>query len=493
MLTHGTSRGSAIFSLGNPPQKGYDSTTKPQGKAAVHTKTANTKGPAAPRLGSVQREWYAVLAALAVTALAFYALNILTCLHTDDFSYTYTFAVKEGKYRISNLYQLFLSQRNHYRVMNGRAVVHTLAQLFLMWGKPVFDLLNTAAFLALGVLIYRHASPTGAPLRPLLLLAPFALLWGTAPAFGESFLWLVGACNYLFSILIILLALLPVTRALDRGFAPAAWWKSALYFFPCLLAGWTNENNSVAFVVILLCCAAGLLIARRRPPAWLWLGLAGSVAGCLLLLLSPGQAVRLAGQGGFGGLGVWVGRGLAITKRLFFYLWLPLVLSAAAFIHGLRDKRPVSGLLRPGLFCLAGLAATYSMILSPAFPPRAWSGPVVFFSITLLALWRWAFPAPWEHKRLAAGLTALTLLLAAGSYVYGARDLLSTRRAFQAREAYIAQELAAGRREVSLSPIYGHTRWNCYGEDGDLGDDPTQWPNTAYAMYYGLTQVSKAE
>ena len=54
------------------------------------------------------------------------------------------------------------------------------------------------------------------------------------------------------SILFILLALLPVTAALDDGFAPMSGWKTPLYFLLCILAGWTNENNSVALVVIFL-------------------------------------------------------------------------------------------------------------------------------------------------------------------------------------------------------------------------------------------------
>ena len=128
---------------------------------------------------------WGILLGLAAVAAAFYALNLLTCLYADDYSYTYTFAVTEGKYRISNLYELFLSQLNHYQVMNGRTVVHT------------------AAFVALGCLIYRNGYGKSGELRPAVLFCVFALLWVVTPAFGESFLWLVGSCNYLFGILFI--------------------------------------------------------------------------------------------------------------------------------------------------------------------------------------------------------------------------------------------------------------------------------------------------
>lgn len=435
-----------------------------------------------------------VILGLAAVAAAFYALNLLTCLYADDYSYTYTFAVTEGKYRISNLYELFLSQRNHYLVMNGRTVVHTLAQLFLMWGKPVFNILNTIAFVGLGLLIYRHGSPKSGEFRPAQLFCVFLLLWVVTPAFGESFLWLVGSCNYLFGILLILLALLPVTAALDEGFTPKPGWKTALYFGLCVLAGWTNENNSVALVVIFLCGILWMLATKQRVPAWVWAGLAGSVIGCLLLLLSPGEATRLANSGGFGGLGVWLRRFVSISGRLVVYLGLELGLIVLFFLRGLLSKRPRKDLLKPGIFFLAGLASTYSMILSPQFPTRTWSGPVVFFAVALIALWRWAEPEPDRtHRGVVIAVSAVALLFFSATYVRAAQDLNETRHAVKLREAAITEALAAGERDVTLSPVHGETKWNCYQKYDDLNDDPTQWPNTAYAMYYGLDSVSKTK
>ena len=57
---------------------------------------------------------WGVIAGLAAVAAAFYALNVLTCLYADDYSYTYTFAVTEGKYRISNLYELWCTPWHSY-------------------------------------------------------------------------------------------------------------------------------------------------------------------------------------------------------------------------------------------------------------------------------------------------------------------------------------------------------------------------------------------
>jgi hypothetical protein len=273
-----------------------------------------------------------------------------------------------------------------------------------------------------------------------------------------------------------------------------AGWKTALYFVLCVLAGWTNENNSVALVVIFLCCVAWLLATKQKVPAWVWLGLLGSVIGCLLLLLSPGEATRLANAGGFGGLRTWIRRFVSISAHLLAYLGMELALIVLFFIAGLRKKRPIRGLLLPGIFVLAGLASTYSMILSPAFPTRTWSGPVVFFTIALVALGHWVEPKPEKDHRTFTVVIAVLVVLAIGlTYVRAVQDLNETRHAVRLRETYIAEELAAGHREITLSPIHGQTKWNCYQKYDDLNDDPTQWPNTAYAMYYGFDTVSKTK
>lgn len=438
---------------------------------------------------------WGTLAGLLAIAAAFYALNVLTCLYTDDFSYRYTFAVTTGKYPISNLFQLYLSQRNHYRVMNGRTVAHVLAQLFLMWGKPAFNVINTAAFMALGLLIYRHGTGRGARLRPLCLFSVFAALWLLPPNFGESFLWLVGSCNYMYGLLFILPALLPVSRLLDEPDAPPmAGWKVPPYFILCVLAGWTVENASVALVAAFLCCVLLLAAAKRRIPLWLWAGLAGSVIGCMLLLLSPGQALRLANSAGMGGVRTWIRRAVGITARLAACLGAELAAMAVIFALGMKKKRPVKGLLKPAVFAVAGLAAVYSMVLSPACPNRVWSAPVALFTVALVSLWHWTWPEPVSGRRGAViAVSALLILASAGAYAWAARDLAATRAQFISREADIARVKAAGGTEVAVTPISGRTRWNCYNEAGEyLSEDPTEWPNTAYAMYYELETVYMA-
>ena len=108
-----------------------------------------------------KRARYTLILGLALTAAAFFALNCMTPFYADDYSYMFTYAADAPKARITNLYELWLSQLNHYKVMNGRAVVHTLVQLFLMGeGRMLFNICNTLVFLGLGFAAYGAAFGT---------------------------------------------------------------------------------------------------------------------------------------------------------------------------------------------------------------------------------------------------------------------------------------------------------------------------------------------
>lgn len=59
--------------------------------------------------------------------IAVYVLNYYTPLYADDYSYSFSYLNGE---RIVSFSQLIDSQIAHYQKVNGRSVVHFLAQLF---------------------------------------------------------------------------------------------------------------------------------------------------------------------------------------------------------------------------------------------------------------------------------------------------------------------------------------------------------------------------
>lgn len=446
---------------------------------------------------TVKKTVSVVLLAIALLAVAvlFYKLNEITPLYKDDYSYSYTFAVKENKFRIESFDEVIASQINHYKVMNGRAVSHTLAQTFLMYGKSVFNLINTLAFAVLCYLCAVH----GTGRRSVSFIYPliaFSVLWFATPAFGQSFLWLTGACNYLWGIFIILLFLTPLTLAYNGTKGMSITTKIILvpiYFVFGIVAGNTNENTSAALMVVSFLYIVFLTFKYKKFPFWTLSGFFGNIAGFLMLILAPGQQTRLDSNGGFGSLGVWLDRFKNISVMLYEKLGILVGIILLLWIVGFIRKRYFINIIPSLIFFVGGLASVYSMILSPYFPDRVWSGPCVFFAVSLIGAFEFAFDGyKFSVSAATSAVLAVIIIISIGyTYPKAYTALNTTYNAVCDREEAITLSKREGRSEVELESIYGYSKYDPYDKYGDLNDDPTTWPNTALAMYFGLDEVRK--
>lgn len=433
-----------------------------------------------------------ILCVVAVLALAaaFFALNVLTPLYVDDYSYCFTFT-KEVKQRVTSLELLVKSQLGHYRYMNGRTVAHTLAQIYLALGKPVFNVVNTGAFLLLAWAM--QALMTGKrTFSPPLFLFSAAGLWLFAPAFGQDFLWLTASCTYHHCVLFILLYQIPFRRACAEGESAGGWLRAALFFPLGVVTGWSQENAAVAMLVMTV---GWMVVCRMRGHAlrgWMFTGLAGNLVGLALMLLSPGQTLRLAHDGGMGGLGTWLKRALSITAHAGYYLLIPaLVFLAAAVWRLKKDGWSREGLekwLPTAVFLLGSLACAYSMILSPQFPARAW-GPVLILTLITAGSALTLCPDLRPPRAVTAVGCAVVAVAVLWTYAGAARSLSRLSEQVAQRDAQARAAAERGEREVTLAPIQGDNRYNCYEPFADLSPNSADWPNTAIAMYYGLDAV----
>ncbi len=443
-----------------------------------------------------RRERFLLAGGLAMAAALFYCLNLITPLYADDYSYSYTFAADTEKYRIGTLHDIWLSQLNHYQVINGRAIVHSLVQLLLIWDRSVFNVVNTLAFLALGFAVYFAAYGSFRQLRAAPLFAVYILLWLSMPGFGQSCLWLTGSVNYMFTALGVLLFLMPYRSDSPEGRHGAL--KAALMLPAGLLAGWSSEAVCLAGLAaaVLLCARRAALGGKLR--FWMFTGLLGMLCGAALLFLAPGQSVRSDGMGGLGNLSVWLSRIPGVTRDAVKYLALPgalgLMLLAVSVYRSRGDG--VLGWLRRYYAALvwlcAALISAYAMCAAPYFPLRAWCAPAVFAAAAVLSAFA-AAPLPPIPRRLKCAAAALVCAACLWTYSTAVRDISATAAANGARLESIASQKASGQGEIVLEPLTGHTRWNCYPPEGDLNDDPDVWPNTALAMYFGVERVLKAD
>ena len=202
----------------------------------------------APAGRDARRERVLFLCGLAASFALMLALNAQTPLMMDDYDYSFSWSTGE---RLSGLADILRSQAAHYRIWGGRSVVHALAQLFLYWGKPVFNAFSAAMYVLLLLEILALSGRREGPRRDVLLLAAQTELLAFIPFFGTVFLWLDGACNYLFGTALALVPLLIAESEREGGFFDSGWRRGALALPLCFLAGWTNENTACGVLAVM--------------------------------------------------------------------------------------------------------------------------------------------------------------------------------------------------------------------------------------------------
>ena len=184
---------------------------------------------------SKKQQTIIILASIFIMMLV---LNLLTPLLADDYSYS----LSTDNTKINSLMDIINYQIQHYLHWGGRTVAHTIAQCFLMFPKFIFSIVNSLMYIILIYLIYLHAKDNSTTQKPILLLLIHLGLWFLLPVFGQTCLWLVGSCNYLWTTVIILLLLLQYRKSSGNNDTI----KQVIgTFLLGIIAGWTNENTSV--------------------------------------------------------------------------------------------------------------------------------------------------------------------------------------------------------------------------------------------------------
>ncbi|WP_221412195.1 DUF6056 family protein [Dysgonomonas sp. 25] len=376
-------------------------------------------------------------------------MNVLTPMIADDFCYLFIYGDFETK--VTSLSDIVLSQKNHYYMWGGRSVVHFIAQALLLLPPLVIDILNTFVYLAYAGLIYLLAKGRGRNSLSLFILINIAV-WFMQPAFGDTILWITGSANYLWGSVLILLFLLPYRMYEGtKDKLPLSIAKLILFFLFGIIAGWTNENTAAAMIVI----AALFLVYYRSHkwaiPAWAFSALAGAIVGYLIMILAPGNQMR-AGEASTLDPMVIAYRFIMHTISFVNYcgvlniLYIICGVLAYYFARSSRNKP-----LNLSFIFFAGvLAAVYSMIFSPSFPPRAWFGVITFNIVALgILFYHLDFKAIYFRQMRNLLLAALGVAFLFSAYP-AFKDLCNLHQVVSEREQLADEAKAQGRSYVEF-------------------------------------------
>lgn len=443
----------------------------------------------------------------------FYLLNCLMPLaFGDDYVYSFIWEghslyepLSEKAVRVTSWKDLFDSQKLHYFTWSGRIVNHTLEQFFLWMGKSVFNICNAFVSLLLVAEIYwcSHKGIISFQMKESTLCGIFFALWAFSPGFGDVFLWIVGACNYLWTITIVIGFLLPYVRnyySLSENEGKSCFFCIVL-FLGGIVAGCTNENTVCWLIPLLL-----FFIYRSRKGKnenWMYFGLAGLVIGYALLVFSPGNMVRLlAEQKGYSWFS-WsktaVNVALLILIMLYFniLIWFFNLRSFNKLATKCKENKDLSNeVLLAKILCTISFCMTSVMLFSPNFPTRSAFPGTVFLLIAAFILLR----VQDEYSVIVIKNNTRTVLRVIGAiffavttaatfygyyHDYGQIQKIITfvQTSEHAKSNIVAVDALHPVPDIIRKASYFHLT------NFTMPDNEKDWHNAAFARYYGIKGI----
>lgn len=449
------------------------------------------------------KKYFVELFVVLFAALLFFLLNKYTPLSfKDDLEYSFSYATGE---RMNTVTEVIASQIEHYNVKNGRFLVHTIDQLLLMCGKQIFNVVNTIVFVLFIYLVCYHGVGENPIKHPYILLYSFSIFFILTPIFAENFLWVSGACNYLFGFTIVLLYMLPYRYALEHSHQKHNLLTEILKLVGMtvfgIIAGNTMENAALAMIVAVI---GYLVIYRIRGIKYYsWMFAPGVALGLLTLLLSPGEMHRIDKAGSLSittMLSSFLRTSIAFVVH-FYILIIILVIFIYIYMQHTRQidcKRKkiiqfhVYNLGAAGVYFFAMLAAMYSMIVVEGgigVYSRIWFGPMTFLVIavfnSLNAVKEFISERVKQSEALFAVLIAIITFAITGQGIINVRNRCAE---YDARVEMINEQVENGKSIIHIPAISSSSTYSIYFCDSEhLYYDIDK--NTLIAKYYDVSAV----
>ena len=320
-----------------------------------------------------------------IVFILMFILNYNTPLIADDYSYSLNL---DGT-KLENIFQIIQFQYHDYMSWGGRCINHFIGQIFLMLGKNIFNILNSIAYVTLTYLIYKHCIIGTKKESISLYILINVLLWIFTPWFGQSFLWLIGSANYLWSAIIVLgFILLYRKQAVKEYNIKDNIWKIIGIAIFGIIAGWTNENTGIAEIsIIIMLLIYQKLVNNKKITTWQKVGLISCIIGYMILIIAPGNYIRKE-EYIYKSL---IQRIITITAGIIT-LFMPLVLiylsNAIALNYDMKKNKKTDKEINiifsiSIIYFIGMLISAYSMICSPIVPFRIYTITNILMIIAL--------------------------------------------------------------------------------------------------------------
>lgn len=399
-------------------------------------------------------------------------LNFLAPYTADDFSFM----------EHSGYLDLWRREWNYWFTWSGRSVAGILVRHMVLLPKPVYDIIASGVYVLYLYLICLLAGRKASASDYLMIAGLNFLLM---PVFGQTVLWVSGACNYLFTAVLILLFLLLMQRPSKTNAA-----RCAGLFLLGIVAGWTNENTGGAMIFLELCLLGRDLLKSMDKAC----GFLGSLLGFGLLVLAPGNAVRAAQD-----VTVDLSRGhlysLVHDLNDAFHviaqpqnqaiLWIIAVVLFALCFQDSQRRKTMGSYMAAAFLCVFVIVALDVQVLYD----RTMFGSSTLLLVAIMIGLEGVKDAGFVRVKQSA--LAVLAFCCFCSYGEAGLDLFYTHQLNSLREKEIAAEKAKGLVNLVAFPITSEflSDYNPLHGLTDVTRYQDLWVNKAMAQYYGVHTI----
>jgi hypothetical protein len=445
--------------------------------------------------------WFLVAAA-SVVFVGFYLLNYFTPMYFDDYIQSFIWAEHASGYdsvptdRVTNLSDIFESIYNLYFAWSGRLVVFFFNYLFLLFEKSVFNLLNSLMYVAFTFLIYFHINAYR-KVNVALYIAINLLIWYYNPAFGETLLWLSGACGYLWSAVFALTFLLPFRLYAANTAFTMNRLQTVLFTAFALFAACGQEH--VNFCMIIALCLFFIYYRKLlnvRIPVWAISSAVAAFIGFVVLMAAPGNFIRAALTTSPANTMFYYSTENNILANIFvatkminyyfsdlFFIALVLLVFLVNSVNS--NKKEINNRWEILIYGIPALLVNYSIIMNPSFfTARTWFATVSFMFIAVGLLY---VNIPVGKVKSYVTFFALLWLMNPFllSYSEALRDARDISNRVESRTALILEQSAQGCPLITVEGIKTENMHNPRLYD-DINNDKDFISNKFWVAYYGL-------
>ena len=296
---------------------------------------------------------------LFIIFISMLSLNYLYPYISDDYTYMYKYDNFE---RIKNISDIFFSMKDHYFLWGGRVLAHSLASVFLLLPKNIFNICNSIMYTIFIYLIYLIGRRNNKDNYNYLFIIHL-LIWFINISFGEVTLWLTGSCNYLWTSVIILLFLYLFHKEN----------KNVIIFSILgILAGMCNENFSLSIIFV---CILFVIFNKNYRNKNNYIGIIFLIIGYLFLFLAPGNFIRASA--GVNNIITTTQKILYLIKVFSLLIIFILLLSYVLYKKNKLKKDYL-------IYILGSIMCILFLVVAPTFSLRATIGTLIYNLIIII-------------------------------------------------------------------------------------------------------------